>query len=438
MAAQPPESPGKTVVEMWMNHWFLLPKLLDPIKEQALEFGRRHPEYEVRISGIDVRTMLEELGDAVAAGTGPQLVTIMYLWSQHARDMRLPSGAPAFQAIEEAIGGRSEILGEPVVVGDLVPNMARNQTIDGKLNAMPRNPSTTLMYANMTILREAGITEPPRTWQQIDAACEAVARLRGRRPSHAITWPNQGWFFEQAVAQHGGQYVDHDNGRTGRAEKIDLATPEMLSFVTWWQRLNRDGHFLYSGKQMDWLGCYDLFVKGEVAITLNSSVEAGPLVSDARDNGFEVVPVPFPYNEDVPFVGNSVAGDGIWLAAGLSDEVRDGALAFLQFLVAPQRAAAVHGDKRTFMPITESSLRLLEEQGWYVENPHERTAIDQLRRSADTPATRGAVFGRARAVQDVITEAMHDVLMSGADPVARFQQATAQAQQMLDEYNDTH
>ncbi|MEV0001761.1 extracellular solute-binding protein [Micromonospora sp. NPDC050980] len=428
---------GRTTVDLWMNYWPLLPKLLDPIKEQAREFNSRHPEYEVRIIGVDVRTMLQDLAEAVRAGRGPQLVTIQYLWAQHARDMRDAAGEPAFTSIEEAIGGRAEILGEPVVVDDLMPNMARNQTIDGTLRAWPRNPSTTLLYANMTILREAGVSEPPRTWQQVDVACEAMARLRGR-PANAITWPNQGWFFEQAVAQHGGLFVDHENGRTGRAEKIDLATPEMLSFVSWWRKLNRDGHFTYSGKQVDWLGCFDAFVRGEVALTLNSSVEAGPLVATARGNGYEAVAVPFPYDEDAPYVGNSVAGDGIWLAAGLDDRVRDGALAFLQFLTAPERAAAVHADKRTFMPITRSSVRLLEEQGWYERNPHERAAIEQLRRSADSPASRGPVFGRFRAVQDVITAAMHDVLVSDVDPAARFARATATAQQMLDEYNDTH
>jgi hypothetical protein len=31
---------------------------------------------------------------------------------------------------------------------------------------------------------------------------------------------------------------------------------------------------------------------------------------------------------------------------------------------------------------------------------------------------------------------MHDVLVGGADPLARFTRATVRAQQLLDEYND--
>ncbi|MEO7261486.1 MAG: hypothetical protein ABI047_09560, partial [Jatrophihabitantaceae bacterium] len=44
-------------------------------------------------------------------------------------------------------------------------------------------------------------------------------------------------------------------------------------------------------------------------------------------------------------------------------------------------------------PTTEASIDLLAREGWFDRNPHCRPAIDQLRMSPDSPATRGVVLG---------------------------------------------
>ncbi|MEV6987175.1 hypothetical protein AB0M95_38770 [Sphaerisporangium sp. NPDC051017] len=51
------------------------------------------------------------------------------------------------------------------------------------------------------------------------------------------------------------------------------------------------------------------------------------------------------------------------------------------------------------------------------------------------PVSRGALFGDFAGDQDVMTRAMEDVPARGSDPVARFTEATAEAQKLLDEYN---
>jgi sn-glycerol 3-phosphate transport system substrate-binding protein len=341
-------------------------------------------------------------------------------------------GGPLYTSIDAAIAGRTEILGHPVV-RDVVSSADRYFTIEDGWTAMCPLSSTTLMYANLTLLEAAGVAAVPRTWDELDAACRAVTQLSGG-PSHAITWVNHGWMFQQAVAAQGGLLTDHDNGRTGRAERVELGSEEMLAFVSWWQRLHKDGYYLYTGTQMDWVGAFGAFAEQQTAFLFTSSVDASRLVQEGRNRGFAVRACRLPYNGEVPYAGNVLGGDGIFMAAGLDKATEDGALAFLQYLNNPTNAIDRH--KRTnYMPITESCIRRLDEDGWFVENPHRYAAVEQLAAGDDSPAALGALVGNFAGIQDVMSEAMHDVLVHGADPVARFRQGTVEAQRLLDHYN---
>jgi sn-glycerol 3-phosphate transport system substrate-binding protein len=228
--------------------------------------------------------------------------------------------------------------------------------------------------------------------------------------------------------------VDNDNGRSARATTIDLTSPEVLTWVTWWQRMHKGGHYLYTGEQMDWNGTLEAFLDQKVPFMLNSSVMAEAVVSQGREAGFEVAAGRMPYNGDVPYGGDVIGGDSLWLAAGLDKVTEDGALAYLQYLINPANAAEWH-KASGFIPITKSSYALLEEQGWFAEFPYQAVATEQLDAGTNSPGALGALFGDFYRIDDVMTQAMHDVLTLGVDPLARFIAATAEAQKLLDAYN---
>ncbi|GAA0400279.1 ABC transporter substrate-binding protein [Microbispora corallina] len=430
----------KVVVRVWLNDYPVVPLFLTETKELARRFGEAHPEYEIEVRGCDFLELPRRVAEAARRGDPPAIVQNFYTSTQLARDILGADGGPLFTPVGRAVAGREWILGEPVVLDDLVPAARDYYTIDGELAAMPPLTSTTLLYANTTLLRAAGVTEVPRTWHEVEAAAKAVAALRGG-PEHAITWPNHGWIFQQAVAQQGGLLADHGNGRSGRAETVDLASDEMLAFAEWWARLHREGHYLYTGVRAAgtdtyraWEENYAAFAGQRTALVLSTSVEAERMVGAGREGGFTVVASPMPCNGEVPYAGNLIGGDSLWLSGGLDDATQDGALAFLQFMVHPANAAERHRTSG-FIPITRASADLLEEEGWFDANPHHRVALDQLAAGDGSPAARGALLGDFVGIQDVMTAAMHDVLAHGAEPAARLTRATAEAQALLDDYN---
>jgi sn-glycerol 3-phosphate transport system substrate-binding protein len=295
------------------------------------------------------------------------------------------------------------------------------------------------MFANTSLLAAAGVPDLPRTWADVEAASEAVRGL-GNGQARGVTWPNYGMFFQLAVAQQGGLLADQDNGRSGRAEKVDLGSGEMMSYVSWWRRMHAEGHYLYSGTPGDaentakaFAEAIDAFGKQRVACTVSSSVDTPRLMQAAQAGGFEIAACRVPHNGEVRYGGNLIGGDSLWLASGLDAKTRDGALAFIQFLNNPRNAADRHKDKG-FSPITRRAADLVAKSGRFTTHPIFGVATEILDQSNDSPAGTGALLPDIFGIHDILTHAMHDVLTAGADPGARFARATQQAQRRLDDY----
>ncbi|GAA3795932.1 hypothetical protein GCM10022226_14120 [Sphaerisporangium flaviroseum] len=434
---------SKIVVDVWVPD-LTFPGWMDRWHDQAAEFNRRHPEYEIKVHGKNFWHFPLEVAQAAAEGRAPAIAEYYFYVGQAARDAIAPNGEPLFTSIEKAINGRTEILGEPVVIDDIIPALRDYYTYEGDLTSIPTVGTTSLLFANTDLLRAAGVEELPQTWDEVEAVCDAVAKIPNG-PSHAITWSNHGLFFQQALASQGGLLVNNHNGRTGRATVADLSSPEMLTWVDWWRQLHAKGHYLYTGKIPDWAGTLKAFADQQVAIRISSSNDVNYMVQAAKMNGFGIKVGVFPFNGHVPYVGNAVAGTSLWMANGLDDAAQDGALAFLMWMHNPRNAADRH-KANSFMPLTQASFDLLEEEGWFEQHPYHRVASDHVNkfpsrayrkrdRVSGVPISEGALFGDFAGNQDVMTRAMGDVLSRGVDPVARFAEATIEAQMLLDDYH---
>lgn len=425
-------SAAPITIDVWLaDH--PIPHFLDPVVAAAESFNRAHPGYEVRLREINFRELPREVVRAVEEGNPPDLAEFYFTSTQLALDTRDKSGQPLFTPVQRAIGGRGKILGEPVVIDDIVPAVRDYYSQDGELVSMPTLASTAVVFANQDILNRAGVEELPRTWSELEVACAAVAELPDG-PGNGIAWPVHGWMFQMELAAQGGLLVDNDNGRAGRAGRVTLHSPEILDYVRWWQRLHDSGHYGFDGDLGNWFEAMQAFQRQEVAFLVGSSA-VGPLLSEwAAEAGFRMTTGPLPNNEAAPYAGRLLGGQSLFLAAGLAKEKEDGALAFLQHLLNPTHAGErLRGGS---VPVTVQAYEQSAADGWFDQNPHARTAVEQVTSSDGTPAARGALVGDLSGIQDAMTKAMHDVLTLRVDPVARFRAATDEAQALLDRYNE--
>lgn len=428
LAAVPALAQEPAEVPVWIA--FTDANRLGWTQEKAADFNELFPQYNVTVQGY---ANYEELFAATALAAEqdalPAVVQYFEVATQNARD----SGY--FRSIASALGDRTEVNGVAVALDDFIPPVAAYYTLDGEFTSMPWNTSSSIMFSNMTYLDAAGIDAVPATWSEMEAACAAIMALENA-PEFCFTWPNHGWFFEQWLAQQDAPMANNGNGRDERATEVAFNNDAAVALLTWLDEMQAAGYLYYSGARNgdSWATVDQAFGSQQVAMAVYSSSDTALYTQVGVDNGFEVVASFLPYNDEVGWTGNIIGGASLWLVDGLPTEVEDGALTFLMWLNNTENAAEWH-QVTGYMPIRQSSVDLLTEQGWFEENPNFIVAAQQLADSSITPATSGALMGDFPAIRNIVTAAIDTVLLTDEDPAAVLTTATEDANVLLSEYN---
>ena len=403
---------------------------LDWALERAAEFGEMFPQYVVNIEPFsDYEPLLDSYILSQEQGNPPEIMQLFEVGTQFAID----SGY--FKAASEIIAGRDEVLGQAVDFDDIIPVVSSYYTIGGDWSSVAWNTSTPILYANMNILGEAGIMDLPETWQGVEEAC---AQLQPMMDSGAINgcivWPNHGWFFEQWLAQQNTELVNNGNGRDARPDQVLLSSEASLNIVQWHKDMYEAGYYAYPGVQRDWPGTVQAFNAQQIPFIMTSSASAGGIMRNAAENGVEVQTSMMVYDAEVGWTGNILGGATMWITDGLEPEIEEGAMAFLLFFSNTENSASWH-QTSGYVPVRNSSVALLEEQGWYAENPNFLTASIQLGESQVTIATQGAIFGTFVETRNIITQAIEDAMLTDGDVAEIMAAAEAEANVLLEEYN---
>lgn len=416
----------KIEIKFW--HIFQDENRLTWSQDVAAAFNEQYPQYNVVIEAFEnYEVLLQTTQQALEQGTAPAIVQYFEIATQFARDTGY------FKPIAEALNGRDEVVGIPVNFDDIIAPVSDYYTLDGQFTSMPWNSSSPILYTNTALLELAGLETPPATWQELEAACETLLAAEGG-PEYCVAWPNHGWFFEQWMAQQNAEIVNNGNGRDARATEVNLTSQNAIEIMEWWKSMYDRGYYYYSGTQRDWTSVEQAIQTGQVAFAITSSADARNITEAAAENSIELVTTRMPYNANYEWTGNLIGGASLWLLNDLSPEVEDGALAFLLFLNNTENAASWH-QATGYLPIRLSSVELLEEQGWFEENPNFYTASDQINNSTVTPATRGGLFGTFAETRNIVTQAIEDLMLAGGDVTERMTAAKAEADALLADYN---
>jgi sn-glycerol 3-phosphate transport system substrate-binding protein len=402
----------------------------DWAKEVAAEFNEMFPQYEVVITGgYSYETMFAQVAVAAEQGELPAVVHYFEAATQDARDSGL------FKPIADALAGRTEINGLQVDMEDYVAPVIAYYTLDDKFTSMPWNTSSAIMFSNMRYLNAAGFDEPPATWDEVEAVCEAVMALDDA-PEYCFTWPNHGWFFEQWLAQQDALFVNNGNGREERATEVAFNSEAGVAILQWLDDLYNKGYLYYSGAQGgdSWSTVDQAYSTQQVAMAAYSSSDTTLYTDMGVEGGFETVASFRPYNDDTGWTGNLIGGATLWLVEGLDPDVEEGALTFLVYFTNTENAADWH--KITgYIAIRHSSNELLEAEGWFEANPNQTVAALQLSESTITPATSGALVGGFPSIRNEVTAAIDRVLLTDEDPADVLAAAADASNVIIEEYN---
>ncbi|MCU4717179.1 extracellular solute-binding protein [Halapricum hydrolyticum] len=353
--------------------------------------------------------------NAVENGRPPAIAQIFEIGTKRAMD----SGG--FVPVEDVL---------PADFGatDLLDPVRSYYTTDRQLYSLPFNSSTPVLCYNRTAFERAGI-DPDRPPETFDAVRTAASDLVDAGVAdHGISFANYAWYVEQWFAQAGQPLVDKRNGRDGDATEAHFDSEAGRVLFEWWRELETDG--LYHNPGIEARGeAKSAFLDGTAAMLVASSSSLAGIEEGAREAGFELGTAPIPVADERN--GLVVGGASLWVPAAIPREQQQLAGEFLAWLAEPAQQARWHRETGYF-PINHRAVDALRSDGWFRENPHFETALEELLASSDIPATNGARIGPFDTVRTLVEEAYLDARDHGIETA--LSDLDAQVERLLENY----
>jgi multiple sugar transport system substrate-binding protein len=237
----------------------------------AEAYEREHPDVDVRLeTASSDEDHLAKLTTSFAAGNPPDVFLINY------REFAQFVGRDAIEPI-----GPHLPAGE---VDGYYPAPIEAFTVDGRLQCIPQNTSSLVVYYNRTLFAQAGLGHPESwSWQQFrDAAVKLTTgevRGLGIRPSIIRVAP--------FVWSNGGELVD-DPVRPTRFTLDQPASREALEFVL---RLVRDDKVSPTETELAAQGLEERFEAGKLGMLLSSRRDT-PRFREVKSLDWDVAPLP--------------------------------------------------------------------------------------------------------------------------------------------------
>jgi sn-glycerol 3-phosphate transport system substrate-binding protein len=273
---------------------------------------------------------------------------------------------------------------------------------EGNMLSLPFNSSTPVMWVNLTLFEENGI-EVPTTWDGVIEAARAL-KAAGVASPFGMGW--QSWtMIENFSAWHDIQIGTNSNGFGGTDTELTINNPAVVAHIQRLADMAEEGLFTYGGRRGD---SRPQFVNGEAAMWINSSAYFGGFVADIQDFEFTQVPMPIDTNVRAEPQNSIIGGATLWALRGHEDAEYACTAQFLNFLSDAERQAD-WAQSTGYVPITLAAAELMEENGFFAENPGTDVAITQLTLNQPTANSAGLRFGNFVQIRDVINEELEAV-----------------------------
>jgi sn-glycerol 3-phosphate transport system substrate-binding protein len=406
-----------TTVDFW--HTFGDAKRSDWIAARATEYNKAHPGVQVvPLFRGDSNETLQSSILAGRQGKPPALVQVDGVSSQLALD----SGA--FQSVSAI---------KPVDFSDYLKPVISYYTIGGKVNSIPFNSSSPVLYFNKTLMAKAGLDpkNPPTTFGSVLNACAKFDAAKLGAKCMALT--PFSWLFEQWMSQQSAELLNNGNGRQGRATANNINSAAGKKIFQFYKDLQDKGYLTNTGKLADTVGTNAIFGGQKALMTINSTAGLGNILDMAKQSGFDLGVGVLPIPDGSKRNGVVIGGASLWVTKAITQPQAEAALDFALFLTDTKNMADWH--KLTgYYPVRQSSVDLLRKQGWFSNSPLQIVAFYQLQKTVPNTANAGHLSGATIQMRNAIEQGIQKVT-GGQDVVATAAATSDAVNSALTEYN---
>lgn len=410
------ESAGPVQITFW--HTFGDDKRRGWIQDVVKQFNASQNKYVVTEENKgSYRDCIQSAILAAHQGTAPSLVHVAEAGSQLAYDTGIFTPVGTIGTFDTS---------------DYIEPVLNYYTIDGKVNSIPFNSSSPVLYINTDKLVQAGYSADyvPNT---LDDMIKATldARKKGVKDAN-ISVSLNGWFFEQWLSEQNACMFNNGNGRTARATEALLDSPASVKIAQFYAKMRDNNLYSYTGKLEDWDGSDAIFTGGKALFHITSTADIVN-ISNAVEGKFKLNVGMIPVPDGSIRNGTIIGGGSLWITKNDNPAVLEGARDFALFLTNTENMASWH--KITgYYPVRKSSIDMLKKDGWFSTNAMQLVAFNQLLNTQVNEASAGGLAGSVYDNRTIVEQAIQKVL-AGADPAAAMKEAKILADQKLSEYN---
>ncbi|KRC37683.1 extracellular solute-binding protein [Oerskovia sp. Root22] len=184
---------------------------------------------------------------------------------------------------DDLLYSADEVL-SPDTVADFQESFVENASIDGTQYGLPLIASARTMFYNKDIFEKAGVTAPPTTWDELEAAATKISAL-GDVYGYGLPLGSEEAQAEAGIWFFGG------GGGYGDASEITVDTPENLEATQFFQKLATSGLTQPDAGASDRTPLIDTFIQGKIGMIVGLPPTIGQIAEKNPDLNYGTAPI---------------------------------------------------------------------------------------------------------------------------------------------------
>ena len=240
------------------------------IEALTADFSKANPDSPVTMDILPWDSLMQKLLTSLASGSGPDVIAVNFAY--------LPQFAKSGYVLDltDELGSARDL--DPANWSEGLKSVLQ---VDGRYYGTPMNYATLMMYYNKDLFAAAGLSEPPKTWDDWFKAIKATTRAEGE-PQYGLVIPDNQTIPNWPILLWGnGADIIKDN-------KSAIAEPQAVEAMKIWSDMvvkDKISPVGLTGAEAD-----KLFETGKAAMEIT-----GPWMTagyTAAKVNFDVAPIP--------------------------------------------------------------------------------------------------------------------------------------------------
>lgn len=303
------------------------------MKKLAAEFEKEYPNINIKFENVPAESAGQVLTTRIAGNNPPD---VAYVNASDTADYASRGAAVDLTDYIE----RSEVVNPD----DYVDAFKTFVTYEDKMWGMPMGGETTGLFYRTDLFEEAGLTGPPETWEEFEAAAAALTDEASGQYGYELFAPESAYYWYPWLYQAGGDLLSEDGEILFTSDEAKAAAefyvglteyspPDYLNSNSW------DGRVA--------------FAEGQVGMYMAGAWFAGTLTEEFPDIEGKWATAPLP--EGPAGCKTTIAGDALVMME--DTEAPDAAWLWMEFLSRPDIIARMtYEAEGTLLPPLTSQL----------------------------------------------------------------------------------